>query len=58
MRLCLIDEPAPFGTLATWRRHLAEVRRLPNDVMLKAELVQAAAETVARLSPSSWHRPE
>jgi hypothetical protein len=42
MTLVLIDPPSPFDTLATWQRHLAEVRRLSDDVLLKAEMVEAA----------------
>jgi hypothetical protein len=34
MTLVLIDPPTPFDTLETWQRHLADVRRLPDDVAL------------------------
>jgi hypothetical protein len=48
MTLVLIDPPSPFATLATWQRHLAYVRGLPDDTLLKAELVEATEEAVAR----------
>jgi hypothetical protein len=34
MTLVLNDESSSFDTLATWERHLADVRRLPDDVAL------------------------
>jgi hypothetical protein len=34
--------------LATWERHLADVQRLPDDTLLKAELIEGAEEAVAR----------
>jgi hypothetical protein len=49
MTLCLIDPPGPFDALVTWQNHLAEVLRLPDDVLLKAEMVEAAEEAIARL---------
>ncbi len=42
MTLVLIDEPSPWDTLATWQDHLAAVLRLPDDTLLKAEMVEAA----------------
>jgi hypothetical protein len=42
MQIYLIDEPSPFATLVTWERHLAAVRRLPADTLLRAELIEAA----------------
>jgi hypothetical protein len=49
MRLCLIDEPTPFDTLATWQRYVADVRRLPDDTLLKSEMLRTAEEAIARL---------
>jgi hypothetical protein len=46
--LVMIDPPTPFDTLATWQRHLADVRRLPDDVALKSETLRTAEEAVAR----------
>jgi hypothetical protein len=50
MQIYLIDEPSPFTTLVTWERHLATVRRLPADTLLRAELIEAAEEAIARLA--------
>jgi hypothetical protein len=50
MQIYLIDEPSPFATLVTWERHLAAVRRLPADTLLRAELIEAAEEAIARLA--------
>jgi hypothetical protein len=47
MRIYLIDPPGPFDTLATWERHLAYVRSLPPDTLLRAELIQDAEEAIA-----------
>jgi hypothetical protein len=49
MTLVLIDPPSPFDTLETWQRHLADVRRLPDDTLLKAEMVEAAEEQIDKL---------
>jgi hypothetical protein len=59
MRLCLIDEPSPFDTLATWQCHLEECCRLPADTMLKSELIRTAEEAIARLvrDPPMSSRP-
>jgi hypothetical protein len=54
----MLDPPGPFDTLATWQRYLADVRRLPDDTLLKAELIEAAEAAVRRLSPTPRHRPE
>jgi hypothetical protein len=56
MTVVLIDPPSPFDDVATWERHLADVRRLPDDTLLKAELVEAAEEAVARRR-DRHHRP-
>jgi hypothetical protein len=47
MTLVMLDPPGPFDTLATWERHLAYVRRLPPDTLLRAELIQDAEEAIA-----------
>jgi hypothetical protein len=52
MTLVLIDPPSPFAPLATWERHLAVVRRLPGDTLLKAEMVEAADAQIERLATS------
>jgi hypothetical protein len=50
MTLVLIDPPTPVDTLAIWRHHLADVRRLPDDTVLKAEMVEAAEEQIDKLT--------
>jgi hypothetical protein len=55
MTLVLVDPPGPFDTLATWRRHLAALRCLPPDTLLRAELIESAEEAVA-LRASQPHR--
>ena len=44
-----LSEPSPLADVATWERHLAAVRRLPDDTLLKAEMVEAAEAAVTRL---------
>jgi hypothetical protein len=56
MILVLIDPTSPFDTLATWQRHLADVRCLPPATLLRAELIEAAEPAVRRLLPSPRHR--
>jgi hypothetical protein len=48
MTLVLIDPPSPFDNLATWQRHLVDVRRRPDDTVLKSETLRIAEEAVAR----------
>jgi hypothetical protein len=51
MTLVLIDPPSPFDTLATWQRHLADVRRsipaIPNPD-LQSDNMQRATIGAAR----------
>ena len=54
MTLALVDEPSPFDTLATWRRHLADVRRLSDDTLLKAELIKTAKEAIESRTNRSY----
>jgi hypothetical protein len=46
MTLVLIDEPGPFDDLATWARHLKVVQSLPDDTVLKAELIESAVAQI------------
>jgi hypothetical protein len=50
MTLVLLDPPGPFDTLATWKRHLAYVRSLPPDTLLRSELIEAAEAHIATSS--------
>jgi hypothetical protein len=43
----LIDPPSPFDTLQTWEQHLAELRKFPDNVTLKQELISQAEEVLA-----------
>jgi hypothetical protein len=54
MTLVLIDPPSPFEPLATWRRHLDECRRLPDDTLLKAELIKTAKEAIESRTNRSY----
>jgi hypothetical protein len=47
MRLCLIDPPGPFDTLATWLNHLEVLRRLPADTLLRDEMIRTAEAHIA-----------
>ena len=62
MQFVLIDEPSPFDTLEVWQRHLEEMKGLPDDVFLKAEIIKAAEEMIARtrseMSSSNAHVSE
>jgi carnitine 3-dehydrogenase len=49
-----IDPPSPFDTLATWQRHLADVRRLSDDTLLKAELIKTAKEAIESRTNRSY----
>jgi hypothetical protein len=49
MRIYLIDPPGPFDSHEVWERHLAAVRRLPDDTLLEAEMVETAEAAVTRL---------
>jgi hypothetical protein len=51
MRLSLIDPPSPFDDLATWERHLADVRRLPDDVALREAIEASRASGRANKKP-------
>jgi hypothetical protein len=44
----MIDEPTPFDTLATWERHLSDLKRLPADTELKPEMIRTAEQSIAR----------
>jgi hypothetical protein len=46
-RLVSVDEPGPFATLATWEQHLAELKSLPADTLLKPQMIAHAEETIA-----------
>ena len=50
----LIDPPSPFDTLATWQRHLADVRRLSDDTLLKAEPIKTAKEAIESRTNRSY----
>ncbi len=54
MTLVLIDPPSPFAPLATWQRHLAYVRRLPPDTLLRSELIEEAISAL-RASGAPLH---
>jgi hypothetical protein len=54
MRLCLIDPPSPFDDLATWQRHLVDVRRRPDDTVLKSELINTAKEAIESRTNRSY----
>ncbi len=54
MTLVLINPPSPFDTLATWQRHLADVRRLSDDTLLKAELIKTAKEAIESRTNRSY----
>ena len=47
-RIVMIDEPSPFDTRETWERHLEQLKALPDDVALKAEMISDAEEMLAR----------
>jgi hypothetical protein len=42
----LIDQPSPFDTLQTWEQHLAELRKFPDNVALKQEMISQAEEVL------------
>jgi hypothetical protein len=44
----LIDEPSPFDTLTTWEHHLTELEALPDDYVLKPQLLAWAREMIAK----------
>ena len=50
MTLVLIDPPSPFDTLATWQHHLHALRSLPDDTVLKAQMVEAAEAQIDKLT--------
>jgi hypothetical protein len=39
--------PNFFDTLAKWKRHLAMLKTLPDNTMLKAEMIEDAEEVIA-----------
>jgi hypothetical protein len=53
MQIYLIDEPSPFTTLVTWERHLAALRLLPADTLLRDEMLRTAEAHIATSSPAT-----
>ena len=47
-RTVLIDEPSRFDTRETWERHLAELKAMPEDVALRAEMIDTAERVLAQ----------
>ena len=44
----LVDPPSRFATLDTWERHLAELKKLPADAVLKPQMIKTAQEAIER----------
>jgi hypothetical protein len=42
----LIDDPKPFDTLETWERHLADLTKLPDGWLGKAEAIEHAEQHI------------
>jgi hypothetical protein len=55
MTLVLIDPPGAFDDLATWQRYLRDLRTLPNDTVLKAELIETAEAHIEAKRRRSLH---
>src|SRR6266446_8551136 len=53
MTLVMLDPPGPFDTLATWERHLAYLRCLPADTLLRDEMLRTAEAHIATSSPAT-----
>jgi hypothetical protein len=43
----LVDDPGAFDTLATWERHLTDLKKLPKDILGKAGMIKTAKEIIA-----------
>lgn len=46
-RPMLVDDPGAFDTLATWERHLTDLKKLPKDILGKAGMIKTAKEIIA-----------
>ena len=44
----MIDEPSPFAPLEAWERHLADLKALPIDTVLRPEMIELAEKMIAR----------
>lgn len=50
----LDDQPGLYSdTLETWERYLSELRRLPDSVRNKEDLIESAEQVIARRRRSS-----
>jgi hypothetical protein len=56
-KIYLIDPPSPFATLETWERHLTYLKSLPDDALLKREMLQTAEETIRLKKSNSLSSP-
>jgi hypothetical protein len=55
MRLVMVDEPSPFATLEVWERHLADLKALPIDTVLRPEMIMSAEKMITRKRRQQWH---
>ncbi len=46
-QLVMVDPPGPFDTLARWEQHLGELKKLPENVALRREMLQAAHKVIS-----------
>lgn len=44
----IIDPPGPFSTREMWERHLSELRKLPQNTLLRREMIATAEREIAR----------
>ena len=44
----LIDGPSPFATLETWEQHLKRLKALPDNHLLKTEMIKTAQEMITK----------
>ena len=48
-----IDVPTRFDTLATWERHLSAIERLPEETLLRNEMLQGAWQVIPEERPQA-----
>ena len=47
MKIFMIDGPSPFASVETWERHLADLKSLPDDTLMKSGMIKQAEWMIA-----------